>query len=624
MAGKKAALTEHAEARVVVVVDQLEELFTLERLSQEDREAFVSALAGLAQSGLAWVIATMWSDFFDQLAGLPSLMALSEGESRYLLAPPTDAEIGQIIRQPAREAGIRFEADKETATALDEELRQAASKDPQALPLLEFVLDELWKRRSEKGLLTYGAYERLGGLEGALGRRAEECFQSQPEDVQAALPSVLRSLVTVGQGEDARATARMVPTSTFAEGTPARTLVEAFLHPDARLLVADSDDAGARERVAHEALLTHWPRAEQQITADRQDLQLRARLEQEAEEWSSANEDDKASWLIPGDLRLSEAEDLMSRRGDELDARLVAFVKASTAAHEAETARKAEQERKLLQAEAQAAKEREAAAQRIARRTRVAAMILGIFVVVALGGAGYGFYGQQKAQEKEREAAIERNNALKSQSHFLAKASREATDKRGAIPGMLLALKALPDDLKNPKRPYVAAAEVSLNYALNAHYERREIAVLEGHKDAVYHAAFSPDGTRIVTASSDSTARLWDAVTGETVAVLEGHKSAVIHADFSPDDRRIVTASGDDTTRLWDAVTRETVAVLEGHNDIVWNAAFSPDGTRIVTASVDYTARIYPVYSLRELIKVARARVGRDLTPEERKEFFLG
>ncbi len=278
VAGKKAELTEHAEARVVVVVDQLEELFTLERLSQEERETFVSALAGLAQSGLAWVIATMRSDFFDRLAGLPSLVALSEGEGRYLLTPPTDAEIGQIIRQPAREAGIRFEVNEKTAIALDEELRQTASKDPQALPLLEFTLDELWKQRSDKGLLTYEAYERLGGMEGALGRRAEECFQSQPEDVQAALPSVLRSLVTVGQGEDARATARMVPMTTFAEGTPARTLVEAFLHPDARLLVAGSDDAagetGARVRVAHEALLTHWPRAEQQITADRRDLQL--------------------------------------------------------------------------------------------------------------------------------------------------------------------------------------------------------------------------------------------------------------------------------------------------------------------------------------------------------------
>jgi WD40 repeat protein len=109
--------------------------------------------------------------------------------------------------------------------------------------------------------------------------------------------------------------------------------------------------------------------------------------------------------------------------------------------------------------------------------------------------------------------------------------------------------------------------------------------VLGGHEGVVTTAPFSPDGTRIVTASLDQTARLWDAATAKEIAVLRGHDGAVSSAAFSPDGTRIVTASSDWTARMWDAATAKKIAVLRGHDDEVTSAAFSPDGTRIVTAS---------------------------------------
>jgi hypothetical protein len=154
-------LTNIAEARLNVVVDQLEELFTIERVGQPAREAFVAALEALARSGLVWVVATMRSDFFDRLETLPALAAVS-AEARFLLLPPDPAEIGQIIRQPALEAGLRFEVDTH-GVGLDERIRQAAAGERGALPLLSFLLDQLWQRRSEQGLLTFAAYAELGG-----------------------------------------------------------------------------------------------------------------------------------------------------------------------------------------------------------------------------------------------------------------------------------------------------------------------------------------------------------------------------------------------------------------------------------------------------------------------------
>lgn len=326
-ASRTARLADIAEARVVVVVDQLEEIFTDDSLTQPQREGFVAALDALAKSGLAWVIATMRSDFFDRLETLPSLLDLSSGEARYLLAPPEPAEIAQIIRQPAREAGLRFDVDGAKAIALDEVIRLAASRDPAALPLLSFLLEQLWRRHTEDGVLTFAAYAELGGLEGALGGRAEELFSALPPAVQAELPAVLRSLVTVSK--TGKATARTTALSSFAKGTARRQLVDALLRADARLLVADGDGGGAKVRVSHEALLTHWRRARDQIAKDARDLELRGRLEEASERWRETEKKDRRSLLLAPGLPLQEAVALVKAWGEELPGDVRAYTLAS-------------------------------------------------------------------------------------------------------------------------------------------------------------------------------------------------------------------------------------------------------------------------------------------------------
>ena len=319
-AGRAVGLTDIAEARLAIVVDQLEEIFTIEGFGNAARAAFVAALDTLSKSGLVWVVATMRSDFFDRLETLPPLAALS-ADGRFLLLPPDDAEIGQIIRQPAQEAGLRFEHDPVTGIALDETVRQVAVLDRAALPLLSFLLDQLWQRRSDDGLLTFAAYRSLKGLEGAIGNRAEEVFQAQSDVAQREFVPLLRELVTI---EGGKRVARATRLSDLTEGTPRRTLADALRDPEARLLVSD----GGRLRLAHEALLTHWPRAAAQIAADTRDLELRARLEQGAELWGASADRDKKHRVITG-LALAEARGLVERWGDELSADLRTFILAS-------------------------------------------------------------------------------------------------------------------------------------------------------------------------------------------------------------------------------------------------------------------------------------------------------
>ena len=140
------------------------------------------------------------------------------------------------------------------------------------------------------------------------------------------------------------------------------------------------------------------------------------------------------------------------------------------------------------------------------------------------------------------------------------------------------------------------------------------LAELKGHTWGVTSAKFSPDGTRIVTASEDGTARVWDATklgVVKSLVELNGHEEEITAGAFSPDGTRIVTASWDGTARVWDAATGMSLAELKGHTQEVRSAAFSPDGTRIVTASRDGTARVWESVPYRErYLAIASARAA--------------
>ena len=315
------------ETRLALVVDQMEEIFTQEWVTAEDREKFIDAIDVLARCGRVWVVATFRADMYPRCASLPKLVALKEGAGQYDLMPPTATEIGQMVRLPTRAAGLRFEEDFATNERLDDMLRDAAAVRPELLPLLQFTLEELYQRRREDGTLTLDAYRELGGVEGSLARRAETVFAELPAEVQAALPQVLDALIHVrreGQEAIGRRRARQDDFDTDA----ARRLINAFI--DARLFVTELDDDGnASVMVTHEALLWHWPRVKEWIEQNRENLRIHSRINAAAERW--VREERSADLLLPTGKPLDEGKSLLEGKST-MTGEETAFVKASIAA----------------------------------------------------------------------------------------------------------------------------------------------------------------------------------------------------------------------------------------------------------------------------------------------------
>ncbi len=132
-----------------------------------------------------------------------------------------------------------------------------------------------------------------------------------------------------------------------------------------------------------------------------------------------------------------------------------------------------------------------------------------------------------------------------------------------------------------------------------------EVATLAGHSEQVASCAFSPDGSRIVSVSEDNTLKVWDVVTGAKITTLAGHSQSVESCDYSPSGSRIVSASVDNILKVWDAGTGAKITTLAGHSGSVTSCAYSPDGSRIVSASEDNTLKVWDAETGAEIATLA-------------------
>lgn len=301
----------HTGAELLVFIDQFEELFTL--VDQPFVVPFVSMLEAASQCPVLRTVVTMRSDFYHRCLEEPTLARLLE-RAQLPLAAPTETLV-EMIARPAERAALQFEE------GLIGRIYSDTQRQPGALPLLAYALDELYETSPHDGLLTHDAYERQGGVAGAIGMRAEAVFNNELDDeTRATFTTVVRELLEID--EYGRATRRRAPLRRFSRDQHARRFVELFTA--ARLFVTSraSDMREPVVEVAHEALFESWPRLAAWVQTTAEDLRLLQRVTAAAREWEEHQRDEAYRWLHE---RLEPVYQMLERLRPELDDVTLAF-----------------------------------------------------------------------------------------------------------------------------------------------------------------------------------------------------------------------------------------------------------------------------------------------------------
>lgn len=309
--------------RHVLFIDRFEAVFDDKRVPPEERNGFLRVLDQLARTRAVLVLLACRNDFYPHLASYPLLMEGSQHGAHFDLDPPSQAELAQIIRLPAEAAGLSFGIAPGSGLHLDDVLCAGASGNPDALPLLQYTLHELYRLRSPDNQLSFAAFEQLGGIEGAIGQRAEQVMESLSAAQQQALPQVL-SLVATISSPDAPVTSRSAAWIDL-KNDEQRAVVAALV--ESRLFVSELVDGARGFGVAHEALLRRWPRVVAWVGSHRAALQIRNRIGEMAERWHS--EGQSQDLLIPAGKQLDEARGLLDLNGFSLSEVESALIAAS-------------------------------------------------------------------------------------------------------------------------------------------------------------------------------------------------------------------------------------------------------------------------------------------------------
>jgi TIR domain/Trypsin-like peptidase domain/AAA ATPase domain len=280
-------LVKRPRTKVVLLVDQFEEIFT-QTPSEDERRHFLDLLVTAATEprGPVIVLLTLRADFSDRPLAYPTLGQLIDRHHQ-LIFPMKIDELRATIEQPAAlpDARLIFEGD------LVGDLLFEVQGQVGALPLLQFTLDQLFQRRNGRQL-TLSAYREMGGVKGALTRKAEETYAALPTDEHLRLARALFVRLIDPGATEQDTTRRRAALSEFAlaDVTQTRLLQEvADSFIAARLLTTNEIAGTITIEVSHEALIREWPRLASWLREAREDIRLQQTVSEDAAEWEQHN-----------------------------------------------------------------------------------------------------------------------------------------------------------------------------------------------------------------------------------------------------------------------------------------------------------------------------------------------
>ncbi|MDM9583671.1 hypothetical protein [Nostoc sp. GT001] len=582
----------HPTHQVLLIADQFEEIYTL-CTDQIIRRSFLDTLLASfpscpSQSHYKHIlVATMRADFLGNALLYPPFGDLLKTDIK-LIRSMNYEELEQVIVKPSEKLGVTFQE------GLVKRILDDVESEPGNLPLLEFALTQLWKRRKGKQL-THVAYEDIGEVKGALARHANEKYGNLTPHEKKKVRRIFIQLVRPGEGtEDTRRLA------TKAElGEASWGLVKQLA--DARLVVTSRNPEDQETvEVVHEALIRNWSQLREWMDTDRSFRAWQDWVRIAINQWKQTQQDEGA--LLRG-AALVEAEEKLKQRQEYLCQEEQEFIQASVALRDRE---QKEQERR--------------------RQLTISGLVVGLGVALFLAGL---------ASIAWRNAAISEINSLaQSSDGFLnldePKAVKSSVKAAVKMQHQLWGVDAntrtqvelallntvhnvvAPNTLGghansvngvsfSPDGRMLASASNDKTVKLWDTSTRKEIRTLTGHKEAVNGVSFSPNGKMLASASADNTVKLWDISTGQEIKTLTGHREAVNGVSFSPNGKMLASASSDNTVKMWDTSTRKEIKTLTGHREAVYRLSFSPDGRMLASASLDKTVKLWDTSTRKEI-----------------------
>lgn len=530
----------------ILVVDQLEELYTLCQ-DPEERKLFLEKLKSTLDTepmGALKIIVTVRSDFEPQLH---DIRLTDNWENSCFRVPSfTLREMREIILSPAIQAVLYIDPPQ-----LVDKLISEFYSYPGALPLLSFTLSEWYRMYIKSGRadrkLNEEDFKKMKGGFGALNNRANEIFKKLEKSQKKILTKIMLRLVSMEGDEPAGKKASMDELNFSNEEYPVvKKTIDKIVKT--RLLVKSRDNDGITYvQPAHDALIRSWTICTKwRDHYGKDNIMLLHKLEAAAKEHNNLIKlgkiKESLGLLWNNDHRLDWAINQSNNQIAPLNILEKDFIQDSF------IHKKRKKNRTLI----------------ISISVIIA---LSIFLVIAL-------LENARASNEARIATV---NYLITQAQLHV--------KNDPLKAILLAKEAY--RLEN--KPLVkrvlsdAAAE-----SIDRPFYRSKMQ----HHDqlAINHAEFSPSGDRVLTASQDGSARIWD-LDGNLIKTFN-HNNNIHSARFSPDGHTILTASSDGIAKLWN-IDGHQLTLYQGHNDEVYDALFSPDGSKILTFSRDNSAKLW-------------------------------
>ena len=546
-------------ARLVLIVDQFEQVFTLnpEPSGEATRQAFITALCSAATnpvgSGLeppALVVIAVRGDFWDRCAAVPELVsALQDGQ--FVVGPMTESELRVAITGPAEAAGLRIDPAL-TDTILGDLRAAGADRSAGVLPLLSQAMALTWEQREGDRLTSHG-YAQAGGVSHAVQTGADRVYDTLSAGQQAVARDVLRSMTVASR--DGTLARRPASRDDLYTGLPgaARADIDAVLDAFAaeRLAVLDGDTA----QLSHDVLLRAWPRLRGWLEEDQASWVLYSQLADAAVAWHDSHDD--PSFL---------------HRGAQLAALQQAVTRWS--ANPARSPVLTTTERGFLQAS-------ERAAVRSSRRRRRAFAVLALLTVLALVASGVAFY-QRAAAVQQRDQAV--------YNQMIADALQFGTTNTTLAAQLTLAAYRI-----QPTQDLVSRLLNTENTPLSSS--------LGAGAESVNQVAFSAAGQTLASGYNDGAIRLWDVADPTHPRPLgrplTGGNGTVETLAFSSDGHMLASSDDDGTIRLWDvadpAHPRPLGRPLTGGIGIEYSVAFAPGGHTLASSSADGKVQLWDV-----------------------------